>query len=411
MSQIEQTVKLMEDINTMIIELFSVKGSSKKLGPPEFARLLKNQNKKIANYSKEVDKLRKERDQALKQVSDMRLKILGEKSLLSRKTLPPAQQKRHREDELLRAQENAVQLEIKLEKQNEEIIDLKDQIYELEKKKDKLQKKARQKSIALHRVEDDRGSIWTSGIAGTHTDKDEELEVLRREVEVLRLSTKNQAGEVIDRLRKELLSTQKILVKTQGEKENLTTEVSTKLKEMHDAKQQHDREWKMERMRLKKTVKNLEDENKDLKWELNKVKDELKLTDKGYQETVKKHDDLKKAHEKKKKENRMNKTKIEDLTAQLAKVDRQARGRSKQMDKRLSAKEARLEQINKTKKSHTDKVLKGYREEIQKLVERVTIASKKVRTVLDDCKENNDALSSLEEVNTFAGNLAWQMSL
>jgi len=407
MSQIEQTVKLMEDINTLIIELFSVNGSSKKLGPLELAKLLKNQNLKIANYSNDVDKLRKERDQALKQISDMRLKSLGEKSMrLSTKTgLAPAVLKRHSEDEVLRAQENVYQLEIKLEKKNEKIRELKDRIYELEKKRDKLKTQAKQN---LRRVEDDRGSIWTTG---KHTEKDEELEVLRREVEVLRLSTKNQAGEVIDRLRKELLGTQKILVKTQGEKEKLTTEISTKWKAAYDTRQQQEREWKAERFKLKKTVKNLEDENKDLKWEINKLKDELKQTDKEYRETVKKHSDLEKAYQKKNKENRMNKTKIEDLTAQLVKVDRLQRGRSKKVDKRLSAKEARLEQINSKKKSQTDKVLKGYREEIQKLVDKVTVASKQVRNVLDDCKENNDAISSLEEVNTFAGNLQWQMSL
>jgi len=411
MSQIEQTVKLMEDINELIVELFSVRGSSKKLGPLEFAKLLQNQNKKIKNHAHEIDRLRKDRDQALKQISDMKLKSLSEKATRSSKNmkigLAPALLKRHSEDELMRAQEDSRQLEIQLEKQKEEIRDLKDKIYELRKSKEKLQKHARQKSLALHKVEDDRGSLWTTG---SHTKKDEELEVLRREVEVLRLSTKNQAGEVIDRLRKELLSTQKVLVKTQGEKEKLTSDMGAKWKAAYDTRQQQDREWKAERLKFKKTITVLEQENKDLQWDNNKLKDEIKQTDKVYRETVKKQSNLQKAYDKARKENRINKTRIEDLTSQLAKVDKLARGRSKQVDKRLSAKEARLNKINSKKKSQTDKVLKGYQQEIQKLIEKISTASTQLRKVLDDKKENNDAITSLEEVNTFAGNLAWQMN-
>jgi len=227
----------------------------------------------------------------------------------------------------------------------------------------------------------------------------------------LRLSTKNQAGEVIDRLRKELLSTQRVLVKTQNEKDKLTSEISTKWKTAHDSQVQHEREWKAERLKLKKKIANLEQENSDLKWDNGKMKEEIKHTDKVFRELSKEHSDLEKSYKKVVKENKSNKMKVDDLTSQIAKADKLRRGRLKKVDRQLSAKEARLEIISSKTKTEIQKVLKVYKQEIQKMIGKLSEALKKVKLVMDDTEECKDAMSSLDEVNTIAGNLAWQASL
>jgi len=260
--------------------------------------------------------------------------------------------------------------------------------------------------MALHDLEDDRVALRKE----LQTKNDKELEMLRREVGLLRIIAKGKGQEVVARLRKEALESHKMLIKTQEERDRLAYDISTKRKEIKNLHNEFEKDFKAERMGLIKKITCLETRNKELEWDNEKKKEELVEADTGFQEMRLKNSTLDMSIERLSKENMFYKNKVVELTNQLEKVEKNQKIFIKRGDKRLSAKECRMDLRTSRKLNHTDKVLKGYQAELRKLIETVATVCGCAKKTLQKY-EHKVMVSSLEEVRTIAENLCWKMGV
>jgi len=404
MSKMEETVTLLEDINKLVNELFTVKGANKTLTPIEFTELLQKQSDEIEHYSSEVKRLQKKVGDASQTISDLKLELDQKSKMVDAR--PLSLMRRHSDNELMIAKQESLQQLNRISELEGEIKELKIKNYELVRDKVELKEHSRQRSMALHSLEDDKVALRKE----LQTKNDQDVQLLRREVELLKMSSRGQDKDVVDRLRKEILDTHKALMKTQEERDNLAYEISTKRKATQNTQKELDKEFRAERMGLMKRISALETSNNEIQWENNKKKEELMEADTAFQELRQKYSSLELSFDSLIKENTFNKNKVSELGIQLEKLEKSKKTFIKRGDKRLSAKESRMDTITNRKLNQTDKVLKGYQNELKKLIEKLSGVCGSAKKVLEK-KEHKDMLVSLDEVNTIAENLFWKMGV
>jgi len=404
MSKMEETVTLLEDINKLVNELFTVKGANKTLTPIEFTELLQKQSDEIEHYSSEAKRLQKKVREANQTISDLKIELDQKSKMVDARPLSLA--RRHSDNELMIAKQESLQQLNRINELEDQIKALKIKNYELVREKGELKEHSRQRSMALHNLEDDRVALRKE----LQTKNDQDVQLLRREVELLKMSARGQDKDVVDRLRKEILDTHKALMKTQEERDNLAYEISTKRKATQNTQKELDKEFRAERMSLMKKISSLETSNNEIQWENNKKKEELMEADTAFQELRQKYSSLELSFDSLIKENTFNKNKVSELGIQLEKLEKSKKTFIKRGDKRLSAKESRMDTITNRKLNQTDKVLKGYQNELKKLIEKLSGVCGSAKKVLEK-KEHKDMLVSLDEVNTIAENLFWKMGV
>jgi len=404
MSTMEETVELLEDINKLVKELFTVNGPNQTLDPTEFTDLLQKQNEEIDQYSNQVTRLQKELSDASQTITDLKYELEQKSKMVDSRT--PALVQRHNDNEIMKVQQKSLQQANRIKELEDALKQMKIKNYELKREKDELKKHSRKRSMALHDLEDDHAALRKE----LQTKNDNELEMLRREVELLRISTKGQGQEIVARLRKEALESHKMLKKTQEERDQLAYDISTKRKATKYTHNELEKEFKAERMGLIKKITALETRNKELEWDNEKKKEELLEADTGFQEMRQKNSTLDMSIERLSKENTSYKNKVAELTIQLEKVEKNKKSFVKRGDKRLSAMESRMDLRTSRKLNQTDKVLKGYQAELKKLIEMVTGVCGCAKKTLEK-KQHKDMVSSLEEVRTIAENLCWKMGV
>jgi len=404
MSKMEETVTLLEDINKLVNELFTVKGANKTLTPMEFTELLQKQSDEIDHYSSEVKRLQKKVGDANQTISDLKIELDQKSKMVDAR--PASLMRRHSDNELMIAKQESLQQLNRINELEGEIKALKIKNYELVREKGELKEHSRQRSMALHNLEDDRVALRKE----LQTKSDQDVQLLRREVELLKMGARGQDKDVVDRLRKEILDTHKALMKTQEERDNLAYEISTKRKATQFTQKELDKEFRAERMGLMKRISALETSNNEIQWENNKKKEELMEADTAFQELRQKYSSLELSFDSLIKENTFNKNKVSELNIQLEKLEKSKKTFIKRGDKRLSAKESRMDTITNRKLNQTDKVLKGYQNELKKLIEKLSGVCGSAKKVLEK-KEHKDMLVSLDEVNTIAENLFWKMGV
>jgi len=400
----EETVTLLEDINQLIKELFTVEGANKPLDPTEFSEMIQEQNKEIDQYSNQCARLQKDLNHANKTINDLKFELEQKSKIVDTRT--PALLQRHTDNEIMKVRHESRQRANKIKELEEEIKVLKTKNYELKREKIELKKHSRERSKALHSLEDDRVALRKELQAKT----DEELEMLRREVELLRISAKGQGQDIVARLRKEAMDSHRVLIKTQEEKDRLAYEVSSKRRANQNTHKELDKEFKAERLALMKKIADLESKNKEIQWDNEKKKEELLEADTGFQEMRQKNTALDMSVERLTKENMLYKIKVTELSNQLEKVEKTKKTFVKRTDKRLSAKESRMDMITNRKLNQTDKILKSYQAELKKLLETLSNVCGSAKKTLEK-KEHKDMLCSLDEVHTIAENLFWKMGV
>jgi len=400
----EETVTLLEDINKLVTELFTVKGGNKTLTPIEFTELLQKQSDEIEHYSSEVKRLQKKVGEANQTINDLKIELDQKSKMVDAR--PLSLMRSHSDNELMIAKQESLQQLDRITELEGQIKQLKIEKYELEREKGELKKHSRQRSVAFHTLEDDRVALRKE----LQSKNDQDVQLLRREVELLKMSNRGQDKDVVDRLRKEILDTHKALMKTQEERDNLAYEISTKRKATQNTQKELDKEFRAERMGLMKRISALETSNNEIQWENNKKKEELMEADTAFQELRQKYSSLELTFDSLVKENTFNKNKATELGIQLERLEKSKKTFIKRGDKRLSAKESRMDTITNRKLNQTDKVLKGYQNELKKLIEKLSGVCGNAKKVLEK-KEHKEMLGSLDEVNTIAENLFWKMGV
>lgn len=395
---------LLEDINQLVNELFTVNGANKTLSPIEFTELLQKQSDEIEQYSSEVKRLQKKVGEANQTISDLKLELDHKSKMVDARH--PSLVRRHSDNEMKRVQQESLQQANRINELEEQLKALKMRNYGLQREKGELRAHNRQRSMVLHNLEDDRVALRKE----LQTKNDQDIEMLRREVELLRISAKGQDKDIVDRLRKEILDTHKALIKTQEEKDKLAYEINTKRKANQNTQKELDREFKAERLGLMKRISALEASHDEIQWENNKKQEELLEADTAFQELRQRYSSLELSYDRLIKENTFNKNKVAELGNQLEKVEKSKKTFVKRGDKRLSAKESRMDIITNRKLNQTDKVLKGYQNELKKLIEKLSTVCGSAKKVLEK-REHKDMLSSLDEVNSIAENLFWKMGV